>query len=249
MITVEELASVMSTAEPLFGQLQDLYERLPETRCTCNEPGVCCMFLPEMTVLEVLQWIKHMQDMPDAELTEKLRKFVAFYLTNPAQFTGCPFMEDGACTIYRHRTFGCRSYGLWSQEMGRARTQNSRNSRKALRKMWKNFGVEISADVVEFEMDYCDKVQIQSGKAIGDDAIMDLLTRVYHLGKSLGDLQIRFEEEYHSDFSFLLTSVVFGMRKALLLKFAVIKEIVQKETDTRLKEALEKVSPGVLTYP
>lgn len=133
--------------------------------------------------------------------------------------------------------------------MGRARTQNSRNSRKALRKMWKNFGVEIPADVVEFEMDYCDKVQIQSGKAIGDDAIMDLVTRVYHLGKSLGDLQIRFEEEYHSDFSFLLTSVVFGMRKALLLKFAVIKEIVQKETDTRLKEALEKVSPGVLTYP
>jgi len=75
---------------------------------------------------------------------------------------------------------------------------------------------------------------------------MDLLTRVYHLGGSLGDLQSRFEEEYHSDFSFLLTSLAFGMRKALLLKFAVIKEMIQKGTDTRLQESLEKVSPDAL---
>ena len=79
-----------------------------------------------------------------------------------------------------------------------------------------------------------------------DEAIMDLLTRVYHLGGSLGDLQSRFEEEYHSDFSFLLTSLAFGMRKALLLKFAVIKKMIQKGTDTRLQESLEKVSPDAL---
>jgi dsDNA-specific endonuclease/ATPase MutS2 len=76
---------------------------------------------------------------------------------------------------------------------------------------------------------------------------MDLLTRVYHLGESLGDLQARFEEEYHSDFSFLLTSLAFSIRKAMLLKFAVIKEMVQKGTDTRLQEALEKVSPDALS--
>ena len=77
---------------------------------------------------------------------------------------------------------------------------------------------------------------------------MDLLTRVYHLGKPLGHLQSQFEEAYHSDFSFLLTSLVFGMRKALLLKFAVIKEIVQEKTDTRLRQALEKVSPTLLRF-
>ncbi len=246
MITAEDLASAISAAEPLFGRLQGLYERLPETQCTCDAPGICCMSLPEMTVLEALQWIKLMQAMPDSNLGSTLRKFVEFYLTNPARLTGCPFRENNACTIYKHRTFGCRSYGLWSQKMGKTRTQDSRNSKKTLSKMWKNFGVEFPAEAVEFEIDYCDKVQIQSGKPMSDDAIMDLLIGVYHLGKSLGDLQPRFEEEYHSDFSFLLTSLAFGMRKALLLKFAVIKEILQKRTHKRLQEALEKVSPDAL---
>jgi Fe-S-cluster containining protein len=201
-----------------------------------------------MTVLEAFQWIKLMQELPDSSLVAKLRKFVSFYLTNPARRTRCPFRQDGACTIYPYRTFGCRSYGLWSQKMGRTKTQNSRNSKKALRKMWKNFGVDIPAGIIEYEVDYCDRVQIRSGKPVGDDALMELLTGVYHLGKSLGDLQTRFEDEYHSDFSFLLTSLVFGLRKTLLLKFAVIKETVQKGTDLRLREALGKVSPGVLRF-
>jgi len=246
MITSEDVASAIPVAEPLFDQLQGLYGLLPETLCTCEEPGMCCMFLPEMTALEALQWIKLIHSMSHSRQATAMGNFVAFYLTNPARLTGCPFREDGACSVYPYRTFGCRSYGLWSREMGRTRTQQSRNSKKALRKMWKSFGIEIPAGMLESEMDYCDKVQHISGKSMGDDKIMDLLMRVYHLGKSLGDLQTRFEEEYHSDFSFLLTSLVFGMRKALLLKFAVIKEIAQEKTDTRLQEALEKVSPGVL---
>jgi Fe-S-cluster containining protein len=246
MITAKNFGAAISTAKPLFGRLQNLYERLPETQCTCDEPGVCCLFLPEMTVLEALQWIQLIQAMSKEDRAWTLRKFVAFYLTNPARLTGCSFREGGACTIYEYRTFGCRAYGLWSQKMGRTRTQNSRNRKKALKKMWENFGVEIPAETVEFEMDYCDEVQIQPSKPVNDDAIMDLLTQVYHLGESLGDLQARFEEEYHSDFSFLLTSLAFGIRKALLLKFAVIKEMVQKKTDTGLQEALEKVSPDAL---
>jgi hypothetical protein len=75
-----------------------------------------------------------------------------------------------------------------------------------------------------------------------------LLTQVYHLGKPLGHLQIRFEEEYHSDLSLLLTTFAFGFRKALLQKFVVIKEIVQKGTDLHLQEELEKVSPSLLRF-
>ena len=249
MITVDEIKEATLTAEPLFLRLDELYDRLPKTECTCEQSGVCCTFLPEMTVLEALQWIKFMQTMSDSELSAKLRQFVEFYMTNPARLSGCPFKEDGVCTNYRYRTFGCRSYGLWSQEMGRMRTRESRNGKKALRQMWKRYSVEIPADVVEFEIDYCDKVQIQSGKTINDTMIMELLESVYDLGKSLGDLQTRFEEEYHSDFSYFLASLFLGMRKALLLKFAVIKEIVQKGTNMRLQETLEKVSPDIIRSP
>jgi len=130
--------------------------------------------------------------------------------------------------------------------MGMTRTRESRTGKKALRLMWKGLGVELPAHVVEFEIDYCDKVQIQSDKPIRDDMIMDLLKQVYDLGKPLDNLQSRFEVEYHSDFSLLLTSLVLGMKKALLLKFAVIREIVQNGTDARLQETLVKVSPDML---
>jgi hypothetical protein len=132
--------------------------------------------------------------------------------------------------------------------MGRSRTRESRKGKKALRQMWKRYGIELPAHSVEFEIDYCDKVQVRPGKPVDDETIMDLLTQVYCLGKPLGHLQSQFEEDYHSDFSFLLTSLVFGMRKALLLKFAVIKEIVQEKTDTRLQQELEKVSPTLLRF-
>jgi hypothetical protein len=249
MITGKDLGAAISKAKPLFAPLQDLYERLPETQCTCDEPGVCCLFLPEMTVLEALQWIELIQAMSDKDQTWTLRKFVAFYLTNPARLTGCPFRDNGDCSIYKYRTFGCRSYGLWSQEMSRSRTRESRKGKQALRVMWKRYGIELPANTVEFEIDYCNKVQVRSGKPIQDAMIMDLLTQVYELGNSLDDLQTRFEEEYHSDFSFLLTSLALGTRKALLLKFAVIREIVQRGTDTRLQDALGKVSPDMLRFP
>jgi hypothetical protein len=132
--------------------------------------------------------------------------------------------------------------------MGKSRTRESRSGKKALREMWKRYGIELPADTVEFEIDYCDKVQVRPGKPIDDEAIMDLLTQVYYLGKPLGHLQSHFEEAYHSDFSFLLTSLAFGMRKSLLLKFAVIKEIIEEKTDTRLQQELEKVSPTLLGF-
>jgi len=47
--------------------------------------------------------------------------------------------------------------------------------------------------------------------------------KVYELDKNPGGLQSRFEKEYHSDFSFRTTSLALGMRKAVLLKFALIK--------------------------
>ena len=112
--------------------------------------------------------------------------------------------------------------------------------------MWKKYGIDLPAESVEFEMDYCDKVKVKSGKPPKDSQTMKLLQNIYDLSKSLGDFQTRFEEEYHSDFSLLLASLLLGMRKALLEKFAVIKEIVQEGDETRLQKILEKVSPEML---
>jgi Fe-S-cluster containining protein len=246
VITKEDLVLALEIATPLFEKLQSLYQQLPDTRCNCEQPGVCCRFLPEMTTLEALQWVKVLRDLPDDELTEKLRAFVEFYFSNPARLTGCPFLNDGGCSIYKYRTFGCRAYGLWSQELGKVRTAESRNQKKELGAMWKRFGVDLPASVVEFEIDYCDKVDMVSGKDVTDAGLMDVLQQIYDLDQPLKELQAKFENEYHSDFSLLITALALGMKKAILEKFAVIKEIIQKDSEDRLKKTLEKISPQVL---
>jgi hypothetical protein len=160
--------------------------------------------------------------------------------------TGCPFLNDGGCSIYKYRTFGCRAYGLWSQKLGNDRTAESRNQKKALGAMWKRFGVDLPPNVVEFEIDYCDKVDTISGEDVSDTALMDVLQQIYDLDQPLKELQAKFENEYHSDFSLLITALALGMKKAILEKFAVIKEIIQKGSEDRLKKTLEKISPEVL---
>jgi len=176
-----------------------------------------------------------------------LQKFLEFYLTNPIRHTGCPFLENGTCGIYELRPFACRAYGLWSPEFGKVRTQKSRQDRKALLQMWQKFGLELPPETVEFEIDYCDKVRCATEKSISDSQLMDILQQIYRLDQALPDLQTKFEAEYHSDFSFLIASLVLGYRKAILGKFAVVKEIVQQGTEKRLQQMLNRVTSDVLS--
>ncbi len=246
MIGMEDLESAMAIAEPLFERLQHLYALLPDTRCECDRPGVCCAFLPEMTIVEAMQWIGLMRAMPDPALVEALRDFVAFYLTSPARRSNCPFLKEGACGVYEHRPFACRAYGMWSREMGEARTRESREERKALLLMWKRYDLALPPEKAALEMDYCPRVHVLSKKPMKDHGLMKLLERVYHLGDPLSDVRSRFENEFHSDVSFLIASLALGHKKAVLGKFAVVKEIVKLGSDARLGKMVAKVAPEVL---
>jgi Fe-S-cluster containining protein len=246
MIAISDLQTAINKATPLLKSLQRLYRQLPETRCQCEQTGVCCAFLPEMTWMEALQWGGAIQELPADARTRVLHRFLEFYLTNPIRPAGCPFLENGACGMYELRPFACRAYGLWGSEFGEVRTQKSRLGRKALLQMWQKFGLELPPETVGFEIDYCDKVRCATEKSMSDGQLMDILQQIYELDQALPELQTKFEAEYHSDFSFLIASLVLGYRKAVLGKFAVIKEIVQQGTEKRLGQMLDKVTPHFL---
>jgi len=246
MIATGDLKTAINKATPMLESLQRLYQRLPETGCQCEQPGVCCAFLPEMTWLEAVQWTGLIQKMPADARAKILQKFLEFYLTNPIRPNGCPFLENGACGIYELRPFACRAYGLWSPEFGKVRTQKSRQDRKALRQMWQKFGLELPPQTVEFEIDYCDRVRCAAEKSMSDSQLMDILQQIYELDQALAELQSKFETEYHSDFSFLIASLALGYRKAVLGKFAVIKEMVQQGTEERLDQMRGRVTSEVL---
>ena len=246
MISNMEIQETARKAQPVFEKIQCLYRQLPETACACEDPGTCCAFLPEMTLMEALQWLRVMQQMPDAERVALVRKFVEFYLTNPMRYIGCPFLSGGHCDIYEFRTFACRAYGLWSKTMGQERTQQSRAGKMELVKMWQRYGIEMAPAAIADEMDYCDQVGCKADMKISDDRLMAVLERIYLLDNELADLQTKFENEYHSDFSFLITSLVLGSKKAVLGKFAVIKELSRSGTEQRLQNLLSQIKPDKL---
>ncbi len=246
MIRIEEINAAINDVKPLLSELQNLYGCLPGTQCRCNQPGVCCAFLPEMTWMEALRWIGVIKDLQQAAMREILRKFVEFYLTTPIRHTGCPFLMDGHCGIYPYRSFACRAYGLWSQKTGDERTRENRRSRKALLQLWEQFGLAVPAKMVTFEIDYCDRVYYDVEKPMSDGQLMDIFQQIYRLDQALPQLQTKFEAEYHSDFSFLMASLVLGYRRAVLGKFAVVKEIVQQGTEEHLQQMLLKATPDML---
>jgi len=241
MFRTDTIRSAVSKAKPHFPEIQALYQRLPETRCGCSRPGVCCVYLPEMTFTEAMQWMDILLDMEPSRRIEKIKKIVEFYLVTPLRSVGCPFLENGACTIYQFRPFACRAYGLWSQERGARRTRQSIEDRKSLVKQWERFGIRFPKQWTGGEIDYCRQVTWTS-PAVSDTDLMQLLDAIYRTDDPFFELKAEFENALHSDFSFLIATLVLGYQKAVLAKYAVIKEMVREKKEDRLKSYLKKIS-------
>lgn len=238
MIHPDDLLRALETAEPVWVQLRAYYGLLAETDCGCSAPGICCRFLPEMTFAEALQWVEVLRRQPPALRADSLRRFIEFYATCPLHRGGCPFLDEGRCSVYAQRPFACRAYGLWSMETGRRRTLENRASREVLIRQWKQYGVELPAEKAQVEMNYCTQVKRHPSGVAADEALMAVLAEVYDLDRSFQPLSIQFENHYHSDFSFLLAGLMLGDRKAVLGKFAVIKDLVRRQPDGRLEALL-----------
>ena len=242
MIDLTDVQNALQKAYPLFDELHRLYDLLPATACECDRPGKCCVFMPEMTFVEALNWIRIVFEAPAAERRQLLRRFIAFYMTSPVAASGCPFLDDtGGCANYPYRSFACRAYGQWSLKMGRQRTADHRNQRAAFLKAWKRFDVDIAPELLTAEIDYCQKVDIRSETALDDGALLDLIRKIHALDRPLDRLRQSFEAEYHSDTAFLITALQLGYKKAVLGKFAVIKEWVQQGSRNRQDRFLEKI--------
>ncbi len=242
-LVIGDIQRGIDAAERHLKQLQILYGSLPETRCHCNRPGACCMFLPQMTWMEAIQWFQYLIDLPVTERETLVRKFLTFFLSNPARRDHCPFLDDdGGCGNYALRPFACRAYGMWSLKWGRQQTGQSREGKKALVAMWRRYGIELPEETATREIDYCDQVTVSGNAPPSDDRLMKHLSRIHQLDDAQSELKHRFEEGYQSDFSALMASLVWGPLKANLNKYAVIKDMVQKGSDARLKKLLTKAT-------
>jgi hypothetical protein len=130
--------------------------------------------------------------------------------------------------------------------MGQERTQQNRQDKKKLVKLWRRQGIELASAAIAAEMDYCDQVCCRSDVNISDNQLMAVLQEIYLIDHELADLQAKFETEYYSDFSFLITSLAMNTKKALLGKLAVITELSRSGTDHKLQNLLAQIKPDKL---
>ncbi len=112
-LTLPDLKELIFNSQGQRQGLKNLYSQLPDT--SCQRRALCCSLLPELSLLEALEALDQLRKFPPARRRELTQKIIRYFFINPAEITGCPFLEDRDCLIYPSRFFGCRAYGLWSK--------------------------------------------------------------------------------------------------------------------------------------
>lgn len=141
MFSQHDIKKLLQNSVHLLQELKEPYELLPSTRC--RRKTRCCSMLPEMSLVEALAVIKRLLDMPSAMRRQFVQNIVSYFFLNPVEITLCPFLEGQDCLIYEDRFFGCRAYGLWSQEYYEKLTAGVRGAKIHLREQWKDLGLSL----------------------------------------------------------------------------------------------------------
>jgi Fe-S-cluster containining protein len=223
----------------LHKELEAAYDKLPST--ICKRKAACCSLMPEMTLLEALNALQTVLDMPQDMRLILYKRIIKYFMINPVKVIKCPFLEKEACLIYKNRFLGCRAYGLWSKEYYEKLSNQSRQTKMHVRSVWEYMNIHLPKETIEFQVPYCTYVVPIGTKAIHDDIIHTVAETVENLSRQRAQWHHLFRQTYFSDLSFLLTSLVFGVQEAVSLKFKVVSDIVKKENTSSLYDILDKI--------
>lgn len=212
--------------------LYETYALLPATRC--RRRTHCCSVLPEMTLLEALAIVRRLVDMRPATRRQLTKNIISYFFLNAVEITSCPFLDGQDCLVYEDRFFGCRAYGLWSQEYYGKLAACSRQAKISLHKQWESMGVSLPQRIINFQVPYCLHVETVDHSVVDDETLANTSDRIESQSRHFSRFHQSFVEEYFSDLSFLLASLVFGFNRAASTKFAVVSDIVTRGNWSRL---------------
>lgn len=233
------IRELLQTSDHQLQELKETYALLPATRC--RRKTHCCSLLPEMTLVEALLVIRRLVEMTAAVRNPLIKKTIGYFFLNPVEITSCPFLEGQDCLIYPARFFGCRSYGLWSRAYYEKLAARDRKAKKHLQEQWKRLGVCLPKNVVDFQVPYCPWVETINHKAIDDKTLLKISDRIQAISVHFSSRHQWFARRYFSDFSFLLSAVMFGYTEAVQLKFTLVRDMVHTENRTKLDRILKEL--------
>jgi Fe-S-cluster containining protein len=215
--------------------LKEAYAQLPGTRC--RRRTYCCSLLPEMSLLEALSAVQQLIEMKPEQRLWMGKRLIRYFFLNPVEILSCPFLEGKNCLIYRNRFFGCRAYGLWTEEHYRKKVEQSRQAKTLGQRQWQRLGVSLPQEVVDFHLDYCPYVELEGDALAEDEFLLQTSDNIETISEELSPWHDKFHQEYFSDLSFLLASISLGLRGAVQLKFEIVRHVLS----TGNKEGVDRI--------
>jgi Fe-S-cluster containining protein len=198
-----------------------------------------------MSLLEALSAVQQLLEMKPGQRLWIYRRLIRYFFLNPVEILQCPFLQGQNCLIYRNRFFGCRAYGLWTEEHYRKKAKQSRQAKTLSQRQWQRLGVSLPQEVVDFHLDYCPYVELQEGASVEDELLLQTSDRIKALSGELMPWHDRFQQEYFSDLSFLLASISLSLPKAVQLKFEIVRHILSTGNKEKLERIVEKLDDSL----
>ena len=112
-----------------FRKLQDLYQKIPATKCLfCPkkktvEADCCETFHPPFFLTEFLNAFRETKKWPKEKQYDLYITCIKTFL-NPEIHKPCALLDKPLCSVYMGRPFSCRMYGQYSQKEWAGRLEN-----------------------------------------------------------------------------------------------------------------------------
>ncbi len=216
--------------------LKAIYGQLPDTRCARKTH--CCSMLPEANLLEVLAAFKRLENMQDRQRRVVFARIIEYFFINPAHVTACPFLAETRCIIYEDRFFGCRAYGLWSKQHYDNMAGQNRQAKVSLGQQWRQLGVSLPKEVLEFRVPYCLDVEVLNDAVVEDSKLVQLSHEIEALSARLSPWHGIFNQQYVADLSFLAATMTYGLQSSLRMKVGIVRDLLTTADRTRLNQIL-----------
>ena len=212
---------------------------MPGTRC--RRQTHCCSLLPEMSLVETLSVIQLLLEIKPEQRLLLSRRLLRYFFLNPVKILSCPFLQDQDCLIYQNRFFGCRAYGIWSEEYYREQAEQSRQAKSVGRKQWKNLGISLPQEVVDFQVDYCPYVELKEDVSVDDELLLQTYNEIETISAQLAPWHERFRQGYFSDLSFLLAALSLGLPRSIELKFEIVQDFLSTGNQGRINDVIDEL--------
>ena len=194
-----------------------------------------------MNLLEALSAVEQMLEMETAEKSAISKRLIRYFFLNPVEILSCPFLEGTRCLIYPKRFWGCRAYGLWSEDHYRRGAEASRHAKAVNQREWQRLGVSLPQEVVGFNLHYCPYVELVGDAVVDDQFLRQTAERIEAISEQLLSWHHKFQQRYFSDLSFLLASLSFGLQRAVQLKFEVVRHVLITGDRGRVDQILDNL--------